>query len=441
MARKQIGAALTAASLVLALAACSGGSGGSGGSGDEGGEPSGDITFLTNRTDLEKDGTFDRYITEFNETYPDVTVKVEAITNYEDDVRTRMSTSDYGDVLLIPDAVGVDQYPDFFEPLGSVDELEADYRFIADKALDGTSYALAVGGNTFGVLYNKQVWADAGVTELPTTPDEFLDDLQLIKDNTDATPYYTNYKDGWPLGGQWTDNFAGVGGNGEVENDMAVDPSPWDDGKPAAIVDGLLFDIVHAGLSEADPLTTNWEQSKNDFATGKIGAMVLGSWSIAQFQAAATDAGTDPANVGFMAFPTNIDGKQVAKIGGDRRLAINVNSGNKTAARAWLEFLVNDSDFAEISGMISSSKKVDTLPENLAALQDADVEFFENEPAPEGQEGLLNKVADASQVDVWGNLYRQSLVDTARGQASGDKASFFEGLNDKWGAAVEQLAP
>lgn len=438
MAGKQIGAALSAAALALALGACSGGSSGDGG---QDGEPSGSITFLTNRTDLEKDGTFDRYIAEFNEIYPDATVEIEAITNYEDDVRTRMSTSDYGDVLLIPDAVGVDQYPDFFEPLGDVDELEQDYRFISDKALDGTAYALAVGGNTFGVLYNTKVWADAGVTELPTTPDEFLDALELIKENTDATPYYTNYKDGWPLAGQWTDNFAGVGGDGEVENDMATDPSPWDAGKPAAIVDGLLFDIVHAGLSETDPLTTNWEQSKNDFATGKIGSMVLGSWAVSQFQEAAKAAGADPADVGFMAFPSNIDGQQLAKTGGDRRMAINVNSDNKATARAWMEFLVNDSDFAEISGMISSSKKVDALPDNLAALQDADVEFFENEPAPEGQEGLLNNVADASQVDVWGNLYRQALIDTARGQASGDKDSFFEGLNDKWGAAVEQLAP
>jgi len=438
MARKQIAAAVTAAAVTLALGACSGNSGDDGKQSDA---PSGSITVLTNRTDLEKEGVFDRYVTEFTEKYPDVSVKIEAITNYEDDVRTRMSTKDYGDVLLVPDAVGVDQFPDFFEPLGDVTDMQKDYRFVSDKALDGKVYALAVGGNTFGVLYNKKVWSEAGITELPTTPDAFLDDLKLIKDKTDATPYYTNYKDGWPLGGQWTDNFAGVGGNGQVENDMATDPTPWDAGKPAAVVDGLLYDIVHEGLSEADPLTTNWEQSKNDFATGKIGSMVLGSWSVQQFQDAATAAGSDPADVGFMAFPTNIDGKQYAKIGGDRRMAINVNSDHKAAARAWIEYMVNESDFADVSGMISSSTKVEDLPANLSALQDADVQFFENEPAPEGQEGLLNNVADASQVDVWGNLYRQALVDTARGQASGDKTSFFDGLNQKWGAAVKQLAP
>lgn len=429
-----LGLAAVAAS-ALVLTGCTTGS-----DNNDAGEVSGEITFLTNRTDLEKDGTFDRYISEFQETYPDVDVKVEAITAYEDDVRTRMSTPNgYGDVLLIPDAVGVDQYPDFFEPLGSVDELSKTYRFVADKALDGEVYALAVGGNTFGVLYNKAVWADAGVTEIPNTPEAFLDDLQAIKDKTDAIPYYTNYKDGWPLGGQWTDNFAGVGGSNEVENEMAEDPSPWDEGKPAAIVDGLLYDIVANGLNEEDPLTTNWEQSKGDFATGKIGSMVLGSWSISQFRDAAVAAGTDPDDVGFMPFPTNVDGKQYAKIGGDRRLAINVNSKNKPAAQAWLEFLVQDSDFAALQGQVSPFKEVTEMPDALKAFQDAGVEMWENAPAPEGKEGLLNQVADASQVDIWGNLYRLALVDTARGQASGDKASFFADLNQRWGDAVASL--
>ena len=61
-------------------------------------------------------------------------------------------------------------------------------------------------------------------------------------------------------------------------------------------------------------------------------------------------------------------------------------------------------------------------------------------PAPAGEEGLVNSIADESQVDIWGNIYRQKLVDTARGQADGDKDSFFAQLNEQWGAAVSELA-
>ena len=42
---------------------------------------------------------------------------------------------------------------------------------------------------------------------------------------------------------------------------------------------------------KADPTTTNWEESKNLLAQGKIGSMVLGSWAVSQMQDAAEAAG------------------------------------------------------------------------------------------------------------------------------------------------------
>ncbi|WP_434810538.1 ABC transporter substrate-binding protein [Microbacterium sp. bgisy189] len=432
-----IGLVAIAAATTMALASCSGGTSPEA---DDDGTVSGDITFLTNRTDLETDGTWDEYVAEFQKEFPEVNVKIEGITNYADDVKTRMSTPNgYGDVLLIPN-VPSDQFADFFEPLGSVDELADTYRFQAPASFDGTQYGIALGGNANGVLYNKAVFEEAGITELPTTHDEFLDALQAIADNTDATPYYTNYKDGWPLGGQWSSNIGAVTGNAAAQNEMAHDESPWTEGSDIYAIDSLLFDIVSEGLSEADPLTTNWEQSKNDFATGKIGTMVLGSWAISQFAAAAEAAGESADNVGFMAFPaTAEDGKQYATIGGDYNLAINKNSSNKEAARAWLNWLVEDSGFTESQGMISAIKAAD-LPANLSSLSEGGVELIESEPAVAGEEALFNNVADKSQVDIWGNIYRQKLVDTARGQADGDKESFFSSLNDAWGAAVSELA-
>ena len=220
---------------------------------------------------------------------------------------------------------------------------------------------------------------------------------------------------------------------------MTSNKSPWTEGNDVYVIDGLLYDIVHDGLSEEDPLTTNWEQSKSDFATGKIGTMVLGSWAISQFQAAATDAGVDPSAVGFMAWPaTAEDGKQYATIGGDYNLAINKNSSNQAAAKAWMDWLLEDSGFTDSQGMISAVKS-DALPDNLQSLGDNDVQLIEAAAAPAGQEGLLQNIADKSQVDVWGNIYRQKIVDIARGQAEGDKSSYFDQLNQQWGAAVDEL--
>ncbi|TQO20265.1 carbohydrate ABC transporter substrate-binding protein (CUT1 family) [Rhodoglobus vestalii] len=399
------------------------------------GEAEGSITFLTNRTDLETDGTWDAYITEFQKTYPDVDVTVEALTSYADDVVTRLSTPNgYGDVLLIPASVPANQYSDFFEPLGSTDELSETYRFQDSASFDGTSYGIALGGNANGVLYNTEVFAEAGVAELPKSPDDFLAALSAIDENTDAIPYYTNYKDGWPLGGQWTENIGAVSGDPDARVEMASVSEPWTQGNDVYAIDSLIYDVVEEGLSEPDPLTTNWEQSKNDFATGKIGSMVLGSWAISQFRAAAADAGASEDVVGFMAFPTNVDGQQYASTGADYNLAINANSSNKAAARAWIDWLVQESGFTQTQGMISAVE-AEPLPDNLSSLTDENVELLEVTPAPE-----LNEVADESQVDLSGNIYRQKLIDIARGQADGDKKSYFTTLNERWGAAVDELA-
>jgi ABC-type glycerol-3-phosphate transport system substrate-binding protein len=434
--RKAIVGLAAVAAATLLLTSCTASGSGDGGGSDE---VAGDITFLTNRTDLQTDGTWDEYIAEFQKEYPDVDVKVEAITNYEDDVKTRLSTPNgYGDVLLIPNSVAPSQYPDFFEPLGDAEDLADTYRFLAPKTVDGVQYGIALGGNANGVLYNTEVFADAGVTEAPTTEADFLAALEAVK-GTGAVPLYTNYKDGWPLGGQWTNIVGAVTGDPDAQTAMAHDEEPWTEGTDIYALDSLLFDAVHEGLTEEDPLTTNWEQSKGDFATGRIGSMVLGSWAISQFQAAAEDAGVSKDVVGFMPFPTNVGGQQYATIAGDYYLGVNKNSGHTAAAKAWLDWLIEDSGFTDTQGMISAVKSA-PLPENLGSLEESGVELVELSPAPAGEESLFSDTADRSQVDVWGNIYRQKLIDIARGEADGDKDSYFAQLNEQWGSAVSELA-
>jgi ABC-type glycerol-3-phosphate transport system substrate-binding protein len=348
-----------------------------------------------------------------------------------------MSTTNYGDVIGIP-AIKPDQYEQFLEPLGETADFEDTYRFLPAASYDGTQYGIAWGGNANGVVYNKKIFEEAGVTELPTTTEEWLDALQKVKDNTDAIPMYTNYKDGWPL----TQSFGNLGSitdDPDAPITMAEDPAPWTEGTDVYAIDGLLYDTVAAGLTEDDPLTTNWEQSKVDLGTGKIATMPLGSWAISQMQAAAEENGASADDIGYMAFPANVDGTQLAVIGGDYNLAVSKHSKAKAAAWAWIQWVVEDSGYTEAQGMISPVLDK-PLPENLQGFEEAGVELMEINPAPAGKEGLINNIADDSQIDLYGPIYRQKLVDIARGAADGDKESYFAELNERWGASVEKLA-
>ncbi|PRZ04825.1 carbohydrate ABC transporter substrate-binding protein (CUT1 family) [Isoptericola sp. CG 20/1183] len=423
------GAAVTAAA-ALALSACGGGTD-PGGSADDG-EPSGEITVITQRTDI-VDTVFMDYKERFEAEYPDVTVEFEALTDYEGEIAVRMNTADYGDVLLIPNSVTPDQLGTYFEPLGTVEELSEKYRLVEEKAYDGQGYGVSITVNTQGLVYNKKVWEAAGITDLPTTPDEFLDDLQAVADSTDAVPYYTNYADGWPLS-QWDGNRGAMGDPEYQNTHVAHSDTPWAADEWHGISDGLLFDIVANGLSEEDPTTTNWEESKTLLGSGEVATMLLGSWAITQMQQAAEDAGASADDIGYMPFPYQVDGTFHAQVAGDYKNAINVNSEHKAAARAWIEWFAEESGYAYDEGGISPL--VDgPAPETLGDFDAAGVEYVEMTPAPAGQEAYESEVVNTAEIDLYGNIYRQELVDVARGAADGDKESFFAELNQRWADA------
>ncbi|GAA1643299.1 ABC transporter substrate-binding protein [Actinoplanes couchii] len=431
--RRTLLGAGTVAALAL-MTGCTGGAGdGSGASGDFSGEVKGAITVLTNRTDL-VETKLPEYAKAFQAKYPGTTVTFEGVTNYEDDVTTQLSGGDYGDVLLIPNSVAVDQYPQFFEPLGDAADLRTRFRFIDQTTYQGKAYGLSLGGIAKGFVVNKRIWAEAGITAPPKTPEEFLAGLRAIAAGG-AVPYYTNYKDGWPLS-EWNNQRA-VFADPQINEQLPADAAPWQPGRIQYLADGLLFDIVHARLTEKDPLTTNWEASKPMLATGKTASMLLGSWAVPQVQDAAKAAGANPDDIAFWPFPYQKDGKFHARIDGDYTAAISRNSGNKATAKAWLDWFATESGFAADNQAIPPA--VDQpLPAALQAVTGAGTELMET-PQAVANAGKEDEIIRESEIDLKGDIYRQKLVDVARGAAEGDKESFFADLNRRWGAAQSRV--
>ena len=54
-------------------------------------------------------------------------------------------------------------------PLGDYNTLDAIYNFVEEKTFENVVYGIANGGTASGIAYNKKVWADAGITEMPKT--------------------------------------------------------------------------------------------------------------------------------------------------------------------------------------------------------------------------------------------------------------------------------
>ena len=395
----------------------------------------GSITVLTNRTDIVHTVFEAKYVPAFNAIYPGVQVKFEAITDYEGELKVRMNTTQYGDVLLIPRSVTPDKLPQFFEPLGTVDDLSKTYNFVTEHAYQGKGYGLAVSGNANGFVYNKKVWDAAGITTLPKTPDEFIADLQMIKAKSPTViPYYTNYKDGWPMT-QWATNGGEVSNDPNFQNGLTKTDAPWAAGTDYNTVYSLLYNIVNKGLSEKDPTTTAWEPSKALLGSGKVASMQLGSWAISQMQDAAVKAGGTADDIHYLPFPTQAGGKYISNIGGDYGIAINVNSTNKAAAHAWVDWFENQSGFAYDQGGVSPVKGGKN-PAQLGDFDTAGVAYIEQAPPPAGQEAVLGKIQDAASIQVYSDgAWVQRIVDAARGATNESLDAIFADMNAKWKAA------
>jgi len=433
MGRKTLACAALIAVTALTATGCTGAAapkGESAAAATDPGKVSGTITVLTHRTDLVQNGTLKKYAAAFNKIYPKVTVKFEGITDYEGEVKIRMNTDNYGDVLMIPNAIATKDYPSFFASLGSTDQLSKKYRFTGKASVGGKVYGLATVGNADGFVYNKAVWKKAGITDWPTGPQQFLTDLRAIKDKTGAVPYYTNFKDMWPLTAG-TASIGSVSCDAEANDKLATSTAPWAAGSDLNVIDTLLYDVVHDKLVEKDPTTTNWENSKGMIARGQIATMQLGSWAISQMQAAAKTAGKNPDDIGFMPFPTQKNGKFCSMLSSDYQEAVSIHSQHKAAARAWVDWFTDKSGFAQNEGSIPTLKS-GALPATLKPFEDNGVTLLERSEARSTQ---VNAIDNAAEIGLAKPDYRQKLVDMARGVQGGSLKGYFADLDKKWSEA------
>ncbi|WP_040951864.1 ABC transporter substrate-binding protein [Gorillibacterium massiliense] len=393
------------------------------------------LTVLTQRTDI-VDTLQGEFTAEFNKVYPNIKVKWEALDKYDDNAKIRLNTNDYGDVLLIPNNIDAKDFPNFFEPLGEYDKDKEKYSQIDQKRYEDKYYGIPSAINTLGIVYNKKVFKEAGITDIPKTPADFIAAMHKIKDNTKAIPLYTNYKDDWTLS-QWADFLQPASGDPNYPNlGFLQDPHPWQKGKPFYDIFKIMYDVAKEGLIEKDPTTTDWESSKGMINRGEIGTMVLGSWAITQMQG----AGPNPDDIGYMPFPTNAS-KLSAPLGADYQWAINVHSKNKEAANAFIHWVVDVSDYASKYQGGFSAKLPMVVPDLLKGFQDLGVTMEVSVPGPKDLDGFNTKIDNDSEVGIHNPDFKKRIIEAAIGNTKESYDDIMNDLDKRWNKSWEKLIP
>jgi len=393
------------------------------------------ITVLTDKERL-VNTKFAEYKSIFEADQENVVVQFEAVKNYEQEVEKRLKSGDYGDVLLIPDSVEDEKLAQYFEPLGTVEELSESYNemYLQERAVDGVVYGLPRYVNVHGVAYNEVVFAKAGVVELPKTPGEFLSALKKIE-NTQlgVIPYYTGYQNGEWLW-QWQSHAWGsVSGNGDYRNNAIVtEQEPFAQETPNYIVHELLHDIVKNGLCETYVEGENWKPLFRLMNRGDIGSMMLSSEYLHDLQV----ADVNPDDISFMPFPYSIDGQQYASVEPDYCYAVNKNSENKETAKAWIEYMLKDSGYAKSEGAISIKKKA-ALPDVLSNFKG--VEFVVNNAATKENVGKYEELNELSGIYLDKDIEKNRLILSALGETEESFGDIMDDWNLRWRAALQGI--
>ncbi|WP_211234203.1 ABC transporter substrate-binding protein [Aliagarivorans taiwanensis] len=382
----------------------------------------GEITFYTNRTDLVESGVYDRYAKDFKALYPEVTdIKVIGFADYQGGLRPRMNTGDYGDIVLILPSVPSEQYGNFYEPL---DLYAADEIYFHDAwSHDGKNYGISMGNSVEGLVYNKEVFAEAGIE----VPFKTLDEMYAAAAKLaaiDKIPFYVNFGAQWPLQ-QW-DKFPIVAeGDGNVYEMMLEQEQPFSGDTAYNASLSVLKTLIDNQWTEKDLMTNSWEESKTFLAEGDAGMFYLGNWFIPQV----IDRGIDSDKLGFMPIPGDNSGELRAQMNHDWGYAISKHSDNKATAKAYLQFILEQSDFDTVAGFIPTVKSREP---SLPQLN----EYMSYQPrviqTPTNSSTFI-EVTNRSQIDFYSGGYIQDVM------TSRDYNGALEALDSRWNRAKKRV--
>ncbi len=337
--------AVVAVGAMLALSAC----GGSDSDGTESANNSGsgaataDIRVWLNGTDTPQEAR-DWLKTTFEKENPGSTLTIEQQEwdGLVEKITTALSSEDE-----TPDVVevGNTQAPTFttagafsdlsdsLEELGGSDLLPG---FVDGATIDGATFAVPYYAGSSFVFYRKDLFEAAGITAVPTTTEELIEDAIKLKKNSDD-PAFSGY---WLPGQDWRDGAAFL----------------WNEGGDFAVSDGdgwtgdLSSDESQAGLATVQKIFTEASGAAADsdesdpvtpWCANQIGMMARPGWVSGMLTDEDTGCPDLADQIGVFALPVK-DGSTAPVLLGGSDLGVSAKSKNQDLAKKALALMLSD---------------------------------------------------------------------------------------------------
>ena len=268
---------------------------------------------------------------------------------------------------------------------------------VADSATlyNGKRYLVTFNYHYAGLFYNKKVFADAGVTDLPTDWDGFLALCETLK-AAGVTPIALGSKDRWPAQ-FWFDYLLLRTAGPDYRAKLMAGAAAYDDAEVLSAM-ASWKDLVDQGYFLPNANADGWTDASDKVARGDAAMTLMGTWITGYWNELGLVPGED---YDFFPFPAMADGVANAVVGPVDGFVISANAENVEGAEAFLGYMMSSADvqaaWTNAFGALSANVNVDPASYNevmqraFSTVADAEIFAFNYDlatPPPVAEVGL-----------------------------------------------------
>ncbi|QHW33162.1 extracellular solute-binding protein [Paenibacillus rhizovicinus] len=270
---------------------------------------------------------------EYSAQKPNVTIEVEKVPdNSGQYLKVRLAANDMPDLFYLKPA-SFQVYKDTMLPL---DDLEATKTNTFATKVDGKVLGLPLVSFSEFVYYHPSMFKEMNL-EVPKTLPEFLSVMDKIKANGKYTPISIGGKDDWTFYPFMEFGPHVMSGDPDYLANLAKTDAPFTAESTFDKAGKLLKVISDKKYAGPDALSISFDQSTQQFESGKAAMIALGQWYYPSYM----DKVKSDEDLGAFPLPFNDDASQpiTAMTMSDMNVGINKDSKNVDEAKAFLEWM------------------------------------------------------------------------------------------------------
>ena len=235
---------------------------------------------------------------------------------------------------------------------------------------NGSHYLIPFGYHYAGLFYNPAVMESAGITEFPTTWDEFTAMCDTLV-AAGVTPIALGSMNCWPAQ-FWFDYLLLRTAGPEYRAALMAGQASYTDPEVARVME-LWKGLVDSGYFVADANAYDWTDAADQVANGEAAMTLMGTWITGYWNG----QGLEPVtNYDFFEFPMIDEGVANAVVGPVDGFVMSTNAAHPVSAQNLLVYLLTNTDaqatWAVGQGALSPNVNVDPSIYNAVMSRAAD---------------------------------------------------------------------